>query len=160
MAPAVAVATLIAGRTALSRLLLQKFRRDVAALNQGDHRPLLAGYANDAVLVFNRGDHRWSGEHHGKPAIDRFLRNFMAAGLQGDIRELFIAGPPWRLTLIARFDDHALGPDGAELYANRIILVVRTRWGRIVRHEDFYEDTARIQGLEARLRELGIAPVQ
>lgn len=149
----------IAARALLPRLLLVKLRRDVRALNAGDHRPLLSAYADDAVLVFNRGDHRWSGEHRGKAAIDRFLRDFVAAGLQGELGELFVAGPPWRLTLIGRFDDRATGPDGTELYANRIVLIVRTRWGRIVRQEDYYEDTERIAVLEARLRELGIEPV-
>ena len=148
----------LAGRAILSRALLVKFRRDVRAINAGDHQPILSVYAEDAVLRFNEGDHRWSGEHRGKAAIDRFLRDFTRAGLQGEIRELFVAGPPWRLTLIARFDDWARAPDGEEIYRNRTVLLIRTRWGKIVHHEDFYEDTERIGALEARLRELGIHP--
>ena len=31
----------------------------------------------------------------------------------------------------------------------------RTRWGKIVEHEDFYEDTARLVALDQKLRELG-----
>lgn len=156
---AVGAAAAFASRTLLHRLLLHKFRRDVRALNTGDHRSLLDGYADDAVLAFNAGDHRWSGEHRGRAAIDRFLRNFVTAGLQGEIRELFVAGPPWRLTLVARFDDRVTGPDGSELYANRAVMLVRSRWGRIVHHEDFYEDTGRILELERALRALGIEPV-
>ncbi|MQA84442.1 MAG: hypothetical protein GEV03_07430 [Streptosporangiales bacterium] len=152
-----AVAT--AARAALPHVLLVKLRRDLHALNAGDHRPLLANYADDAVLRFHEGTHRWSGEYRGKPAIERFLRNFTAAGLQGEIRQLYVAGPPWRMTLIARFDDHATGPDGQQLYRNRTVLLVRSRWGRIVHHEDFYEDTERIQTLETRLRSLGIQPI-
>jgi len=148
----------LAGRAILSRALLVKFRRDVRAINAGDHQPILSVYAEDAVLRFNEGDHRWSGEHRGKAAIDRFLRDFTRAGLQGEIRELFVAGPPWRLTLIARFDDWARAPDGEEIYRNRTVLLIRTRWGKIVHHEDFYEDTERIDALEARLRELGVEP--
>ncbi len=148
----------LAGRAILSRALLVKFRRDVRAINAGDHQPILSVYAEDAVLRFNEGDHRWSGEHRGKAAIDRFLRDFTRAGLQGEIRELFVAGPPWRLTLIARYDDWARAPDGEEIYRNRTVLLIRTRWGKIVHHEDFYEDTERIDALEARLRELGIHP--
>lgn len=52
------------------------------------------------------------------------------------------------------------GPDGERLYANRTVLVIRSRWGRIVEHEDFYEDTARIESFDSRLRELGIEPVR
>lgn len=156
----VAVCVTLAARVLLGRLLLWKLRRDVRALNAGDLRPLLSGYATDAVLRFNEGDHRWSGEHRGKAAIERFLREFIDAGLQGEIRELFIAGLPWRLSLVARFDDQACGPDGEQIYRNRTVLIVRTRWGRIVHHEDFYEDTERIAIFEARLRELGNAPTR
>lgn len=146
-------------RALLHRALLVKFRRDVARLNLGDHRPLLAGYADDAVLRFHPGPHRWAGEHRGKPAIERFLRDLTAAGLQGEIKDLWLGGPPWALTLVARFDDRATASDGAELYANRTCLVIRTRWGKIVEHEDFYEDTGLIATFEERLTERGIAPV-
>lgn len=149
-------ATAVGARSALRAGLLAKLRHDVARLNAGDHGPLLAGYADDAVLRFNPGDHRWAGEHVGKPAIERFLRDFTRAGLQGEIKDLWIGGPPWALTLVARFDDAASDLDGTEIYANRTCLVVRTRWGRIVEHEDFYEDTGRIVILEQRLQELGI----
>ena len=148
----------LAGRAVMSRLLLWKLRRDVQALNSGDIRPLLKGYASDAVLRFNEGAHRWAGEHRGKAAIEAFLRNFARAGLQGEIRALWIAGPPWALTMVARFDDRATSPNGEEIYANRTVLVVRTRWGKIVEHEDFYEDTTRIVTLENKLRQLGIEP--
>ena len=74
------------------------------------------------------------------------------------MRELFVAGPLWRLTLIARFDDAAHDRAGEELYRNRTVLLARTRWGRIVSQEDFYEDTKRIDVLEARLTERGVAP--
>jgi ketosteroid isomerase-like protein len=157
-AAGVAVCMTLAGRVMLERVLLSKLRRDVRALNAGDYRPLLSGYAEDAVLRFNDGDHRWSGEHRGKAAIERFLHDFVGAGVQGELRELYLAGPPWRLRLVARFDDMATGADGEEIYRNRTVLVVRTRWGRIVHHEDYFEDTGRIAVLEARLRELGIAP--
>jgi hypothetical protein len=38
------------------------------------------------------------------------------------------------------FDD-ASDIDGEHLYANRTVLMCRTRWGKVVRQEDFYEDT-------------------
>ena len=130
------------------------------ALNAGDLAPLLSGYAEDAVLRFNEGEHRWAGEHRGRAAIARFLQNFVRAGLQGHISEMFMAGPPWRMTLLVRFDDHALGPAGEEIYRNRTVLLARTRWGRIVVQEDFYEDTGRIEALDRRLTELGRAPAE
>ena len=149
----------IAVRALLPRVALLKLRGDVRRLNAGDYEPVLAGYADHAVLHFNDGPHRWSGDYRGKPAIERFLREFTAAGLTGEIRELWIEGPPWAATLIARFDDRATGPSGEELYANRVVIVARTRWGKIVEHEDFYEDTGRILAFDEKLRELGIGPV-
>jgi ketosteroid isomerase-like protein len=149
----------IATRALLARLLLVKLRRDVRALSAGDYRPILSNYAQHAVLYFNDGEHRWAGEHRGRAAIERFLQDFVAAGIEGEISELLFAGPPWRMTLLARFDDHARDPAaGGEIYRNRTVLLARTRWGRIVRQEDFYEDSARIEGLERRLIELGVPP--
>ena len=59
---------------------------------------------------------------------------------------------------MARFDDRATGPGGEELYANHVVIVARTRWGKIVEHEDFYLDTARIVAFEEKLRALGVVP--
>ncbi len=155
---AMGAAGAVLARSLAVRLTLVKLRRDVRALNAGDYRPLLAGYAEDAVLRFNEGEHRWAGEHRGKAAIERFLREFVAAGLQGEIVDAFMGGPPWRMTLLVRFDDHARAPGGGEvIYRNRTVLVARVRWGRIVWQEDFYEDTERIGALDARLSELGVA---
>jgi ketosteroid isomerase-like protein len=148
----------IAGRAVVSRLVLLKLRRDVRRLNDGDYRPLLSGYAEDAVMRFNTGPHRWSGEHRGKPAIERFLQNFTAAGVQGELTEIWMSGPPWALTMAARFNDGATGADGEELYANRVAMVVRTRWGKIVEHDDFFLDTGRIVSFENKLRARGVEP--
>jgi hypothetical protein len=125
----------LTARPLLERALLFKIRRDVRALNAGNIEPLLSNYAEDAVIHFNDGEHRWAGEHRGKRAIAVFLQSFVDAGLRGHVTELFAAGTPWSMTLIAR-----------------------TRWGRIVLHEDFYEDTQRIVALEHRLREREAPP--
>jgi ketosteroid isomerase-like protein len=154
------LATATVARAALTRGLLFKFRRDVRALNAGDYEPVLAAFAADSVIHFNDGEHRWAGEHRGKAAIERFLRDFVAAGIEGEITELFVTGPPWRMTLLARFDDHAHDPDGTEVYRNRTVLLARTRWGRIVCQEDFYEDTRRIEALERSLIERGVLPAR
>ena len=147
-------------RALLVRAMLFALRRDAAKVNEGNYQPLLSRYADDAVLLFpgRPGEHRWAGEHRGKDAIERFLKDFTAAGLQGKVAELMVAGPPWAMTLMVRFDDRATGPDGAEIYHNRVVLLIRTRWGRIVRHDDFFEDTGRIAEFERKLTELGKLP--
>ena len=158
-ATAAGAAGAFGARALLMRGLLAKFRRDLAKLNAGEYEPLLSAYADDAVLMFNDGDHRWAGEHRGKPAIERFLQEFVNAGVKGELTDAWIGGPPWALTFVARFDDGVTAPDGEELYRNRVVLIVRTRWGKIVRHDDFYEDTGRIERLEEGLNRLGIAPL-
>lgn len=149
----------LGGRALFNRLLLRQLRRGVVRLNAGDYSSLLANYAEDAVLHFNDGPHRWAGEHRGRDAIERFLREFVAAGLKGEIKQLWTSGPPWALTMVARFDDEAVDPEGERIYSNRVAMVVRTRWGRIVEQEDFYEDTERIPALETALRARGVTPV-
>ena len=153
---AMGVCLAVGARTALHQALLVKFRSDVRKLNAGHPDGLLSAYHDDAVLRFHDGQHRWAGTHRGKQAIGELLRNMVDAGLQGTIREIWMGGPPWALTLVARFDDEATGPDGSVLYENRAVLVVRTRWGRVIRQDDFYEDTSRIESFESRLRELGV----
>ena len=152
------VAAVLGARALMHRLMLAQFKRDLAALNAGDYRPLLSNYAEDAVLHFNDGPHRWAGEHRGRAAIERFLQEFVGAGLKGEIRGLWTGGAPWAMTMAVRFDDEARA-GGERLYANRVMMVVRTRWGRIVEQEDFYEDSGRIPAFEQALREHGIGPV-
>jgi len=153
-------AVLVLGFQALTRqLLLKQFRRSVEALNRGDYGPLLDGFAEDAVLHFNEAPHRWAGEHRGRDQIESFLKDFVAAGLQGEINELWTSGPPWAMTAVAQFDDQALGPDGQELYSNQTMIMVRTRWGKVTEQRDFYVDTGRMIDFDRKLSELGIDPV-
>ncbi len=149
----------IIGRAMVPQLLRVKFGRDLKKLNAGDPSTLLRAYAEDAVLHFHSGEHRWSGDWVGRASIGRFLQNFTAAKVQGEIRQIAISGPPWALTMMVRFDDHADGPDGTRLYENRTVLVMRTKWGKIVDHEDFYVDTSSILAFDQKLTALGLTRV-
>jgi ketosteroid isomerase-like protein len=152
-------AAAIVARSLFIRLLVLKFGRDVEKLNAGDHSSLLAAYSDDFVLHFNEGDHRWSGDWVGKDGMDRFLRNFTRARIQGEIRSVAISGPLWALTLWVRFDDHVDAPDGRRIYENQTVLVLRTRLGKVVEQHDFYVDTGRILELDRQLSELGVGLV-
>jgi ketosteroid isomerase-like protein len=149
----------IGARAVVPRLLRLKFTRDVERLNAGDSSSLLAAYDDDFVLHFHQGEHRWSGDWIGKVGMERFLQNFTAAHIQGEIREVALSGPPWALTMWARFDDYADAPDGTRIYQNRTVLVLRTRWGKIVEQDDFYADTGAIVSLDRKLAELGVPAV-
>jgi len=126
-------------------------RRSMAALGRGDPGPMLAAYAQDAVLVFP-GVSSWSGEHRGKPAIEAFLRRFVAAGLSGTAQDILVNGPPWRTTVCVLFCDRALDDAGALVYENRVTVLARVAWGKIVYHEDFL-DTQKVEALDRYLAE-------
>ncbi len=124
-------------------------RRNVEALRRGDPGPLLAGYADDAVLVFP-GDSSWSGEHRGKRAIEAFLHRFLEVGIVGEVHDILVNGPPWRTTVCVLFSDRAVDRTGATVYENRAVLFGRIVWGRIVYHEDF-EDTQKVEAFDRYL---------
>jgi ketosteroid isomerase-like protein len=124
-------------------------RRNVRALATGDPGPLLASYANDAVLVFP-GRSTWSGEYRGKPAIESFLRRYLDDGIVGQAHYILVNGPPWRTTLGVLFTAEAKTPTGEVVYQNRAMLFARARWGKIVYQEDF-EDTHRIDDFDRYL---------
>jgi ketosteroid isomerase-like protein len=128
-------------------------RRNVRALGRGDAGPLLASYADEAVLVFP-GESSWSGEHRGKAAIEAVLRRFLAAGIVGEVHDILVNGPPWRTTVCVLFSDRVVDPAGTAVYENRAILFGRIVWGKIVYHEDF-EDTQKVEAFDRYLARRG-----
>ena len=129
-------------------------RRNVAALNRGKHAPALAMFANDAELSFP-GVNTWSAQfrtptpgreafvtHHGRDEIEAFLLRYVADHIQMSIEDILVNGPPWNTRVAIRAHVSCEGPDGGDVYDNRAVLMVDTRWGKIRRQED-YEDTER-----------------
>jgi ketosteroid isomerase-like protein len=121
-------------------------RRSIRRINAGDIGPMLAGYANDAVLVFP-GDNSWGGEHRGRDAIKAFLERFARVGVQFQAQEIMVSGWPWNATLCVVFRDHAKDADGNIVYENHGVIYGRTRWGKIVFQEDF-EDTTKVAAFD------------
>ncbi len=130
-------------------LIRSRIRRGVQALRDGDPGPLLAGFADDAVLVFP-GTSTWAGEYRGKRSIEGFLRRFLDAGLVGETHDIVVNGPPWRTTVCALFVDRAADADGEVVYENRVVFLVRAVWGKVVYQEDFL-DTQRVAAFDAYL---------
>ncbi len=130
-------------------------RRNVAALRSGDPAPLLAGYADDAVLIFP-GPTVWSGKYRGKEAIAGFLQRFLKDGLVGEAHDILVNGPPWRTTVCVLFTVQAHDAEGSLVYDNRAILFARARWGKIYYHEDF-EDTHKSQAFAEHLARVAAA---
>jgi len=128
-------------------------RRGVKALQGGNPGPLLAGYADDAVLVFPGGS-SWGGEHRGKPAIEAFLRRFLKEGVMGEAHDIVVNGPPWRTTVCVLFTVRASDGAGNLVYENRAVLFARIVWGKIVYHEDF-ENTHKVEVFDRYLAQRG-----
>ncbi|MFD1813867.1 nuclear transport factor 2 family protein [Rhodococcus gannanensis] len=153
---AAGASTTSGGRYVLRHATLSRFERYVVALNAGNHRPLLSAYHPNAVLRFPDGVHSWSGLHVGRDAIEALLKGYVAGDFRGEIAEVYFGGPPWRMTAVVRFHGHSSQRSRRTGRRSRLVLLVRTRWGRIVEQEDFFEHSSRTEAFEARLRELGL----
>ena len=123
-------------------------RRNLQALRNGDPGPLLAGYTDDAMLVFP-GNSSWGGEYRGKDAIAGFFHRYVNDGLVGEAHDIVVNGPPWRTTVCLLFTVHATR-EGKAVYDNRAIVFARARWGKIFYQEDF-ENTHNIEAFERYL---------
>src|SRR5689334_5368122 len=123
-------------------------RRNIARLNGGDYGPVLAMFTEDATLTFP-GDNTWSRMYHqpgtgrnavpthrGRAEIEGFLRRYVENGLQMCVEDILVNGPPWNTRVAVCVQDWAPGRDG-DRYANRAVLRVHTRWGRITAQEDY-----------------------
>ena len=139
-------------------------RRTIGALNRGDYAPALAMFTADATLTFP-GRNSWSRQHRepeggcdqfpthrGRAEIETFLRRYVDHGLQMEVEDILVNGPPWNTRVAARVHDWVPGADGQRLYANRAVLFARARWGKLVEQED-YEDTERVVAYDALVAE-------
>ena len=136
-------------------------RRNIARLNAGDYRPALAMFSDDVEFSFP-GDNSWADEfrplqrgrrvhvtHRGKAEMERFLQRYVAAGIQMEIEDILVNGPPWNLRAAVRAHDWSPGEVG-DRYNNRAVLFVTSRWGKLQTQED-YEDTQRAAAFDALL---------
>ena len=141
-------------------------RRNIARLNEGRYEPVLAMFTPDATLTFP-GDNSWSRQfrapqsgrdasptHRGRAEIEAFLRRYVDLGIQMEVEDILVNGPPWNTRVAVFVRDWATGPDGHDRYANRAVLRVRTSWGRITGQED-YEDTERTSAYDRALASSG-----
>lgn len=128
-------------------------RRNISQVNAGDYGPALAMYGDDLEFSFP-GDNSWAAQfrplergrlphvtHRGKSEMERFLQRFVAAGIQMEIEDILVNGPPWNVRAAVRCHVWSPGESG-DRYTNRAVLFVTSSWGKLRTHED-YEDTQR-----------------
>ena len=137
-------------------------RHSVKRLNAGDFSLMLKMASPDFELAFP-GVHSWSTmfrpqvlsrerhvTHLGIDEAVAFAERFVAEGIQFEIEDILVNGPPWNTRIAVRVRDFIPSSTGGEdVYANRAILFQEIRWGRLVRWET-YEDTQRVAEWDAR----------
>ena len=139
-------------------------RYAVGKLNDGDASLLLKLAHPDAFIAFP-GDNSWSTmfrpvqksrsqhpTHRGIAQCQAFADRFTHHGVQFDIEDILVNGPPWNTRIALRVKSFLPGTDGTDIYNNRAIALLELRWGRLVAWED-YEDTERVAAWD-RQREL------
>ncbi len=138
-------------------------RYSIGRLNDGDYSLMLRLASPDFELAFP-GDNSWStmfrpqvrgrdrhATHRGLDEASAFADRVVAEGLQFQIEDILVNGPPWNTRIALRVNDHipGSGADEADVYNNRAVLFLTVRWGRLVRWED-YEDTERVADWDRR----------
>ena len=140
-------------------------RYSINKLNKGDYTLMLKMASPDFELAFP-GENSWSTmfrpqmlgrqryvTHRGIDEATTFADRFVAEGIQFRVEDILVNGPPWNTRIAVRTHAFIPRPDGgADDYANRAVLFLEIRWGRLVRWED-YEDTQRIAAWDARARQ-------
>ncbi len=111
----------------------------LARLSAGDPRLILWMDAPDVRMTFP-GDSTFAVDLRGRAEHERWLRRFMALGIQICADEVVVKGFPWDTTLCVRGSDHLRSPDGELVYENRYVIWGHMKWGRLKRYE-VYEDT-------------------
>lgn len=135
-------------------------RKGLGRLNDGDPSFLLQLASPDARIAFP-GSNSWAAmyrpvrkghaaewTHVGIEECRGFADRFASTGLQFEVEDILVNGPPWRTRVAVRAVDHLAGPDGDE-YNNRVVAFLELRWGRLLRWED-YEDTERVAEWDRR----------
>jgi ketosteroid isomerase-like protein len=117
-------------------------------LSAGDLRVLLRFDAPDVEMTFP-GDSSFAGVVRGRDAHERWLRRFVALGIQISADEVVLGGFPWDQTLCVRGTD-SMWSGGELVYTNRYVIWGHLKWGRIKRYE-VYEDTQQTAKFDAWL---------
>jgi ketosteroid isomerase-like protein len=109
-----------------------QLRRAFAALNRGDHSPVLAAFGAPVEHVFF-GDHALGGSRHTMTSIVPWYRRLKTVfpDLHFDIQSLAVRGMPWSTVALVEWRDRFTLRDGTRR-GNQGVHVLRLKWGKVV----------------------------
>jgi ketosteroid isomerase-like protein len=93
-------------------------------------------------------DREWRPTDARLAECQAFAERYVAEGIQFVIEDIMVAGPPWNTRVALCVHDYAPGTDGRDHYNNPAVVILKIRWGRLVRWEDF-EDSERVAAWDA-----------
>ena len=146
-------------RYVVSRILRQAF----AALNRGDHAPVLAAFGSPVEHVFY-GTHALGGARHDMPSITAWYARLRKVfpDLRFDIDAIAVTGMPWNTVALVEWRDSFTLPDGTR-GANQGVHALRLSWGKVVSLRVFCDTQLLgtvLQAMQAQGRpEAGLAPI-
>ena len=117
-------------------------RHSVKRLNAGDYSLMLKMAHPEFELAFP-GENSWATmfrpqvrgrephvTHRGLEEATAFAERFVSQGIQFQVEDILVNGPPWNSRIVVRVHSFAPGPDGGpDLYANRAVLFLELRGG-------------------------------
>jgi ketosteroid isomerase-like protein len=117
------------------RVVERLVRDGFEKLNRRDVSGLLERFADDAHFVFP-GDHALAVDAHSKPEIAAWFELLYerVPGIEWEVQEVIVSGPPWRLRVCTRYIARG---DGLEL---RNVQLARISWGKVT-EDMLYPDT-------------------
>ena len=118
----------------------------MARVDAGEPRLLLSVTAPDVHFTFP-GASSWAIDTHDRADLERWVRRTASVGLVHEPQQILLSGPPWKLMVAVRLTDQCRAADGRIVYENLAVIVVRTRWGRVVEFET-YLDTDRVAAFD------------
>jgi ketosteroid isomerase-like protein len=134
----------------LGALLARKAVEDAyAALGRGDPSVALAAFRTDGRLHF-AGSHSWTIDTVEPDERRRWFERFAALRPQLKVRDVLVAGPPWRMRACIVFDDEIRGADGKVVYRNHGVQYAGLRWGRIT-FDEVNLDTQKVALLDGQV---------
>jgi ketosteroid isomerase-like protein len=134
----------------------RKLRAAFAALNRGDHAPILASFGEHVEHAFF-GRHALGGSRSSMARIEPWYRRLkrIFPDLRFEIDALVVRGAPWNTVALVEWRDHFTLPDGSRR-GNQGVHALRLRWGKVVSLR-VYCDTQLLERVLADIESQGVA---